>query len=153
MIKFLKFHTRTTTLHRTQNGSFRTLSLVDLKIFQHHLDLASLVIVLASVLDLVNESSHQAVGHVGWHGLATSRAVLHSFPARSADNMSGRAAWQWKLSRNVETNRTLQLGLYPSHRTRHRLVNALRHRKGLIMISAKIWHCCELVTIASFSTK
>ena len=91
------------------------------KIFQHHLDPTSPVIVLAAVLDLINEGSHQTVGHVGWHGLAASRAVRHFCPARSADDMSGGAAGKRKLSGNVEAHRALQLGLDLGHRAGLRL--------------------------------
>ena len=95
------------------------------KVFQQHLDLTSLVIVLASVLDLLDEASDNTVGHVGWHGLAAGRAVLHSLLARPAHDMSGGAAGNRKVSGNVKTHRTLQLGLDLGHRTFHGLVAPL----------------------------
>mgnify|MGYP006864018361 CR=1 FL=1 len=77
------------------------------QVLQHHLDLTSLIIVLAFVLDLLDEGSDHAVGHVGWHGLTASGAVLHSFLARSAHDMTRGAAGNWKVSGNVKTNWTL----------------------------------------------
>ena len=81
------------------------------EVFQDHLDLTSLVTKLASVLDFFDESRGQTVSHVGWHGLAAGGAVCHSLLARSAHDVSGGAAGNWKVSRNLEAHRTLQLGL------------------------------------------
>merc|ERR1719341_3119611 len=93
------------------------------QVFQHHLDLTSLVTVLAFVLDLFNERPNHTVGHVGWHGLAAGGAVLHSFLARSANDMTCGAAGYWKVSGNVKTNRTLQLGLHLGHSTCHGMIS------------------------------
>ena len=84
---------------------------MDPEILNQHLDLTSLVIKLASVLDLLDEASDNTVGHVGWHGLTAGGAVCHSFLARSAHDVSRGAAGERKVSRNLEAHRTLQLGL------------------------------------------
>ena len=47
------------------DGSLWTLLLMSHQVLQHHLDLTSLIIVLAFVLDLLDEGSDHAVGHVG----------------------------------------------------------------------------------------
>ena len=77
------------------------------EVFQDHLKLTSLVTILAAMLDLLNESRGQTVGHVGWHGLTASGAVLHSFLARSAHDKTRGAAGNWEVSGNVKTNWTL----------------------------------------------
>ena len=62
------------------------------EVFQDHLDLTSLVLILAAVLDLFDESRGQTVGHVDLHGLTAGGAVCHSLLARSAHDMTGGAA-------------------------------------------------------------
>ena len=85
---------------------------MDFEIFQHHLDLTSLVIELAVVLDsLFYESAGQTVGHILWHGLTASGAVPDMFLASAADDVSGSAARDGKLSRNGKAYRTLEVGL------------------------------------------
>ena len=79
------------------------------KVFQQHLDLTSLVIVLAFVLDLLDEASDNTVGHVGWHGLTAGGAVSHYCLARTADKMSRWTTGERKISRNVEANLGLEL--------------------------------------------
>ena len=88
------------------------------EVFQDHLNLTSLVTILAAMLDLLNESRGQTVGHVGWHGLTAGWAVCHSFFARSAHDVSGGAAGHRKVSRNVETHWALQMRLNPCHGAR-----------------------------------
>ena len=63
------------------------------------------------MLDLVDERSDHAVGHVGWHGLAAGGAVSHSLLAGSAHDMTGGAAGERKVSGNLEAHGALQLGL------------------------------------------
>ena len=74
------------------------------EVFQDHLNLTSLVTILAAMLDLLNESRGQTVGHVGWHGLSAGRTLHHSGLARAAHDVARGAAWDRKLSRNVETH-------------------------------------------------
>ena len=76
-------------------------------VFQHHLDVTSLVMELASVLDLIDESSSETVGHVCRHGPTAGGAVRHPFLTRATDDMSGGTAGNWQLSRNIEAHRAL----------------------------------------------
>ena len=85
---------------------------MDFEIFQHHLNLTSLVIELAVVLDsLFYESAGQTVGHILWHGLTASGAVTDMFLASAADDVSGSAAGDGKLPRNDQAHGALEIGL------------------------------------------
>ena len=134
--KTVELHKTTAARPGTFDGSVWAFLLMSHKVFQHHCDLTALVTVLASVLNLLNETSNHTVDHTFWHGLTTGGAVSHSSLARAANKMSMRTAWDRKLSRNVETHRALQLGLDPGQLAGRGLTTALvRHVK----LNQDIW--------------